>query len=53
MHPLSPPARAVLLVGAELGIEFDEVLVDLLTLEHKKSEFIKVDIILPHFSACV
>lgn len=42
MHPLSPPARAVLLLGAELGIEFEEVVVDLLNLEHRKSEFVKV-----------
>lgn len=45
MHPLSPPARAVLLLGAELGIEFDEIFVDLLNLEHRKSEFIKVSMI--------
>lgn len=39
---LSPPSRAVLLCGAELGIEFDLKLVDLLGAEHKKPDFIKV-----------
>lgn len=42
MHPLSPPARAVLMAGAELGIEFECKLVDLLNAEHKTDEFIKV-----------
>lgn len=39
---LSPPSRAVLLCGAELGIEFELNQIDLLKLEHKKPEFIKV-----------
>lgn len=47
MHPLSPPARAVLLVGAELNIEFEEIFVDLLNGGHKKAEFVKV-----HWNDC-
>lgn len=39
---LSPPSRAVLLVGAELGIEFDLKIIDILALEQKKPEFIAV-----------
>lgn len=42
MHPMSPPSRAVLMTGAELGIEFEQKIIDLLGFEHKKSEFIKV-----------
>lgn len=42
MHIFSPPARAVLLTGAALGIEFELKHVDLLGLEHKKPEFVKV-----------
>lgn len=44
MHPLSPPVRAVMLTGAELGIEFELKPVDLLALEHKKPEFLKVNL---------
>lgn len=43
MHVLSPPARAVMLTGAELGIEFELKPVDLMALEHKKPEFVKVN----------
>lgn len=43
MHIYSPPARSVLLTGAELGIEFELRPVDLMNLEHKKPEFIKVN----------
>lgn len=39
---LSPPSRAVLLCGAELGIEFDSKVLDLINLEHKNPEFIEV-----------
>lgn len=46
MHPLSPPSRAVLLTGAELGIEFECKVVDLLNFEHKKPEFLKVSTVL-------
>lgn len=42
MSTISPPARAVLMTGAELGIEFDLKCVDLLNFEHRKSEYIKV-----------
>lgn len=43
MHPLSPPARAVMLAAAELGIDLELKPVDLLGLEHKKPEFVKVN----------
>lgn len=48
-YPLSPPARAVLLTGAVLGIEFEEKVVDLFKAEHKTPEFVKVIIITKHF----
>nr|AAR99711.1 glutathione S-transferase [Mayetiola destructor]AAS00666.1 glutathion S-transferase [Mayetiola destructor] len=38
---VSPPACAVLLCGAELGIEFNLKEIDLFYREHKKPEFIK------------
>lgn len=41
-HILSPPCRAVLMCGAELGIEFDLKVVDLMGLEHKTEEYIEV-----------
>ncbi|XP_055301829.1 glutathione S-transferase 1-like isoform X2 [Sitodiplosis mosellana] len=43
MHILSPPVRAVLLTGAALGIEFELKPVDLLGMEHKKPEFVKLN----------
>lgn len=42
MHALSPPARAVMLTAAALGIDLELKPVDLLSAEHKKPEFIKV-----------
>lgn len=42
MHPVSPPSRAVLLTGAELGIEFELKVIDLLAFEHKKPDFVQV-----------
>lgn len=41
MNLVSPPSRAVLLTGAELGIEFELKSIDLLAFEHKKPEFIQ------------
>lgn len=40
---LSPPCRAVMLTGAALGIEFDLKHVDMLGLEHKSPEYLKVN----------
>lgn len=45
MHPVSPPSRAVLLTGAELGIEFELKVIDLLAFEHKKPDFVQVILI--------
>lgn len=42
--PPSPPCRAVLLLGRLLNIDFDLRLVDLSHGEHKKPEFIEVNI---------
>lgn len=42
MHIYSPPARAVMLTAAALGVEFELKPVDLLGLEHRKPEFLKV-----------
>lgn len=42
MSTISPPSRAVLMTGAELGIDFELKSVDLLNFEHKTSEYIKV-----------
>lgn len=39
---LSPPCRAVLMCGAELGIEFDLKVVDLMNSEHKTSTYMEV-----------
>lgn len=40
---LSPPARSVLLTGAALGLEFQEVHVDLFKKEHRDPNFVKVE----------
>lgn len=39
---MSSPSRAVLMTGAELGIGFEQRIIDLLSFEHKKPEFIQV-----------
>lgn len=39
---LSPPARSVLLTGAALGLEFEEIHLDLFKKEHRDPNFIKV-----------
>lgn len=39
---LSPPARSVLLTGAHLDIEFEEIQVDLFKKEHRGRDFLKV-----------
>lgn len=39
----SPPSRTILMVARELGIEFDLKEVNLLTGEHLKEEFLKVE----------
>ncbi|XP_055837787.1 glutathione S-transferase 1-like [Episyrphus balteatus] len=41
--PQSPPCRAVLLAGAEIGIEFDLREVDLIAGDHRKPEFLKIN----------
>lgn len=41
-HILSPPSRAVLMTAAELGIELELKVINLLEFEHKSEEFIKV-----------
>lgn len=38
----SPGCRAVLLVGAELDVEFDIKEIDLLNFAHKKADYIEV-----------
>lgn len=43
---LDPPSRAVLLAAAELGIDLQLKIINLLELEHKTEEFIKVCILL-------
>lgn len=43
MTPISPPVRAVLMTAAELGVELEEKMVDLLNGEHKNPEFVKVN----------
>lgn len=42
MNILSPPCRAVLLAGAELGVDFEWKVIDLLGFEHRKANFIEV-----------
>lgn len=42
MSTISPPCRAVLMAGAELGIDFEWKNIDLLDFEHKKLDYIKV-----------
>lgn len=39
---LSPPCRAVMMCGAELGIEFDLKIVDVLAFEHIKPDYVEV-----------
>lgn len=39
---LSPPARSVLLTGAALGLELEEIHVDLFKREHRSPDFVKV-----------
>ncbi|XP_055310315.1 glutathione S-transferase 1-1-like [Sitodiplosis mosellana] len=43
MNILSPPCRAVLMTGAELGIEFDLKVIDLLGFENKNDDFVKMN----------
>lgn len=40
--PLSPPSNAVLLTAAELGVELELKIVNLLEKDHLKSDFVKV-----------
>jgi len=40
---VSPPSRAVLLTLKELGVEFDSKIINLLTLDHLKPEFVKLN----------
>lgn len=42
LNILSPPCRAVLMVGAELDVDFDWKILDLIGLEHTQLEYIKV-----------
>lgn len=42
LNTLSPPCRAVLMVGAELGVDFDWRVMDLMNFEHEKPEFVQV-----------
>lgn len=39
---LSPPCRAVLMCGAEIGIDFELKNIDLIGFEHKNPSFIEV-----------
>lgn len=39
---VSPPVRSVLLTAAAIGVELDLRVVDLLTGEHLKQEYVKV-----------
>lgn len=43
MSTISPPARAVLMTGAELGIDFELKVIDLLNFKHREPEYIKVN----------
>ncbi|XP_031639307.1 glutathione S-transferase 1-like, partial [Contarinia nasturtii] len=43
MHTFSPPSRAVLLTAAELGVELECKVIELLKSEHKSPEFIKLN----------
>lgn len=42
MNALSPACRAVLMCAAELGIELDQKIVNLMASEQKKASFIQV-----------
>lgn len=42
LNMLSPPSRAVLMAGAELDVDFDWRVVDLLGLEHQEANFVEV-----------
>lgn len=42
MNPLSQPSRSVLMVGAELGIEFDERIIDIHKSENMTPEYLQV-----------
>ncbi|KAI4475008.1 hypothetical protein M0802_015337 [Mischocyttarus mexicanus] len=40
----SPPCRAVLMVGAAIGVDFDVKEVNLFNDEHHKEDFLKVNL---------
>lgn len=42
LNILSPGCRSVLMTGAELGVEFDWKVIDMLGLEHKNQDFVEV-----------